>query len=410
MPLVLRVSLVGWLIAATLSNAIHATEPAVDFQIHLDVALQELSPDYCWFHPRVTSAPDLGKDGDPLVVLTLQKHLGASDHYSGLYYMTSRDLGQSWTKPVLPKQLEWRQGEDRETIGVCDVTPGWHAASERILAIGTQLRYNQAGDQLMERPRSYDAAYAVYDPKTDAWTAWKTLGMPMGNNGQFHHIAPGCVQWLVQDAGSILLPLYYQGPNGGPYSVTIVHATFDGERMTYVAHGDELSLDEVRGLVEPSLTRFHGKYYLTLRNDNRGYVTSSDDGLHFDAIKPWTFDDGRELGSYNTQQHWVTHSDGLFLSYTRRGANNDHIVRNRAPLFVARVDMERLTVLRETERVLIPERGVMLGNFGVAAVNQQESWVTDSEFITNGELHHRGADGSTFIARLKWSQPNRREK
>ncbi|MDA1280744.1 MAG: hypothetical protein O3B95_12040 [Chloroflexi bacterium] len=155
---------------------------------------------------------------------------------------------------------------------------------------------------------------------------------------------------------------------------------------------------------------FKNPLHLTLRNDNRGYVTSSDDGLHFDAIKPWMFDDGGELGSYNTQQHWVTHSDGLFLSYTRRGANNDHIVRNRAPLFVARVAVERLTVLRETEKVLIPERGVMLGNFGVAVINQQESWVTDSEFITNGKSHQRGADGSTFIARLKWSQPNRRDK
>ncbi len=400
----------GWLIAASLTDAVRATEPPVEFQVELDVALQELSPDYCWFHPRVASVPELGTDGNPLVVLTLQKHLGASDHYSGLYYMTSKDLGQTWTKPVLPKQLEWRQGEDLETVGVCDVTPGWHARSERILAIGTQLRYNEAGVQLMDKSRSYDAAYSVYDPKTDAWTSWRMLGMPMGNDGQFHHIAPGCVQWLVQDDGSILLPLYYQGPDGGSYSVTVVHASFDGTTMKYMRHGDELRLNEVRGLVEPSLTRFEGKYYLTLRNDVRGYVTSSDDGLHFEAIKPWTFDDGSELGSYNTQQHWVTHSDGLFLSYTRRGANNDHIVRNRAPLFVARVDVEQMTVLRATEKVLIPERGVMLGNFGVATVNRHESWVTDSEFITDGKSHQRGADGSTFIARLKWSQPNHRAK
>jgi hypothetical protein len=31
-------------------------------------------------------------------------------------------------------------------------------------------------------------------------------------------------------------------------------------------------------------------------------------------------DDGAELGSYNTQQHWLSHGDGLFLMYTRRGA------------------------------------------------------------------------------------------
>ncbi len=401
--------LVAWLVTASQSNALHATEPAVNFQIQLDVALQELSPDFCWFHPRVASAPDLGDEGNPLVVLTLQKHLGASDHYSGLYYMTSKDLGHTWTKPIPPQQLEWRTGEDGETIGVCDVTPSWHAQSKRILAIGTQLRYNEAGVQLLDKPRSYDAVYAVFDPKAGVWTPWQTLALPLGNDGQFHHVAPGCVQWLVQDDGSILLPLYYQGPQEGPYSSTVIHASFDGVTMKYVTHGNELHLSQVRGLVEPSLTRFQGRYYLTLRNDIRGYVTSSDDGLHFDAIKPWTFDDGTELGSYNTQQHWVTHNDGLFLSYTRRGADNDHIVRNRAPLFIARVDVDQMTVLRSTEKVLIPERGVMLGNFGVAAINEHESWVTDSEFMTDGKSHPRGADGSTFVARIKWSQPSRRD-
>ena len=54
--------------------------------------------------------------------------------------------------------------------------------------------------------------------------------------------------------------------------------------------------------------------------------------VHPDMLSDgWTFDDGSELGNYNTQQHWVTHSDGLFLVYTRRGADNDDIARHRAP-------------------------------------------------------------------------------
>ena len=65
---------------------------------------------------------------------------------------------------------------------------------------------------------------------------------------------------------------------------------------------------------------------MTMRNDKKGFVAVSDDGLHFGPIKPWTFDDGSELGSYNTQQKWVTHSDGLFLVYTRRGVDNDEII------------------------------------------------------------------------------------
>ena len=72
-------------------------------------------------------------------------------------------------------------------------------------------------------------------------------------------------------------------------------------------------------------------------------------------------DDGAELGSYNTMEHWIAHEKGLFLVYTRRGANNDHIIRNRAPLFMAQVDPERLVVLRATEQALVPERGASLG-------------------------------------------------
>lgn len=69
------------------------------------------------------------------------------------------------------------------------------------------------------------------------------------------------------------------------------------------------------------------------------------------------WDDGTDLGSYNTQQHWVAHSEGLFLVYTRRGANNGHVMRHRAPLFIAQVDPVKLHVLRSTERELMPNRG-----------------------------------------------------
>lgn len=388
------------------SGVAKAAEP-VDFQVKLEVVKQELDPGFCWFHPRVASVPGLGKDGHPLVVLTLQKHLVADDYYSGLYFMKSTDLGKTWTDPVLPKELDWRK-DGEATVSVADVTPGWHAGSKRVLAIGVKVRYSPKGAQLNDKPRSYDVSYATYDPATDVWTAWRELDMPLGDEKQFYQLAPGCVQWLVQPDGTILLPVYYQGTNpNGPYSVTVLQCGFDGKTLSYQKHGDELHLNVVRGLCEPSLTRFQGKYYLTIRNDLKGYVAVSNDGLKYGPMKEWTFDDGTDLGSYNTQQHWVTHTDGLFLAYTRRGANNDHIARNRAPLFMAQVDPEKLVVLRKTEKPLMPERGVMLGNFGAAAVTEGESWVTDSEFMTGGKAHEKGANGSTFAARVLWSRPNK---
>ncbi|MCC6822231.1 MAG: hypothetical protein IT579_15980 [Verrucomicrobia subdivision 3 bacterium] len=147
--------------------------------------------------------------------------------------------------------------------------------------------------------------------------------------------------------------------------------------------------------------------YVSVSNDERGYVSVSNDGLQFAAPAPWRFDDGTELGSYNTQQHWLAHSDGLFLIYTRRGANNDHIVRHRAPLFMAQVDPTTLRVLRRTEKVVVPERGAELGNFGAATISASESWITVAEGMFMKDSRARGAEGATLVARIIWSRPNK---
>lgn len=374
------------------------------YEVKLDVMHQELSSDFCWFHPRVAAIP-VPDSTTPIVICTLQKHLGVSDHYSGLYFMRSDDGGTTWTPPTLPKELDWKK-VDGETIAVCDVTPGWHRQSGKLLAIGIKLRYSDAGEHLLDQPRSHQCAYATFDPKTGEWTEWKMLAMPDEETKHFL-VGPGCVQWLVRPDGTLLLPMYFKSKGNERYQSTVLHCRFDGTTMELIEKGDELGLEEGRGLYEPSLALFQGTYYLTLRNDSRGYVTTSQDGLHFEPVQPWTFDDGSELGSYNTQQHWLVHDQGLFLSYTRRGANNDHIARNRAPIFMAQVDPAKKHVIRATEKVLMPERGVMLGNFGAAAITPSESWVTDAEYMAEGKVHPRGANGSVFAARVQWSQPNK---
>lgn len=373
------------------------------FTVRLEVAKQDLNPDYCWFHPRAAAVPASSENGGPAVVMTIQKHLKVSDYYSGMWTMRSDDLGQSWTGPTEIAELAWRRDPDGIVIAVADVTPGWHGPTGKLLAIGCSVRYSAQGRQLSDIRRPSQTAYAVHDPQTGAWSRWQTLEMPPDD--KFNLARNGCSQWLVESDGSVLVPIYF-GPSGEPFRTTVVRCSFDGEKLTYVEHGTELSLDVVRGLCEPQLASFQGRYFLSIRNDVKGYVTTSDDGLNFGSIKPWTFDDGTELGSYNTQQHWLVHSDGLFLVYTRRGADNDHIMRNRAPLFMARVDPRRLCVLRDTERVLIPERGGQMGNFGASAISENESWVTVSEYMPNDQPHALGADGSTFVARVIWSKPN----
>ena len=105
-----------------------------------------------------------------------------------------------------------------------------------------------------------------------------------------------------------------------------------------------------------------------------------------------------------SQQHWLAHSDGLFLVYTRRGANNDHIVRHRAPLFMAQVNPETLQVMRSTEKIVVPERGAEMGNFGACAISETESWVTVSEGMFMKDSKTRGAEGATLVARILWAK------
>ena len=377
-------------------------------------AIQELSSDFCWFHPRAAAIPGAGQKGKPAVVMTLMKHLAADDHYSGLYFMRTDDLGRTWTRPAAIPELAWRKQSDDITAAVIDTTPGWHAKSGKLLVIGAKTLYTASGDyaSLQTRPRSYETSYATYDPVADRWSGWKELEMPEPD-GKFFRSGCGCSQWLVKPDGTLLVPVQFQPKQGGDWQNTVLHCGFDGTTMKYLRHGTELAIAGGRGFAEPSLAHFQGKYYLTLRNDAAAYVATSDDGLNFGQPKAWTFDDGQDLGSYNTQAHWLTHSDGLFLAYTRRGANNDHIARHRAPMFVAQVDPQSLQVIRSTEQILLPERGVMLGNFGAAAITPTESWVTDAEFISRlvdpdagKRPHPKGADGTVWVGRVKWSQPN----
>ena len=384
---------------------LHAAEPApVDFTVKLETVMKHDDGKFLWFHPRAAAIPGRSGSG-PAVVMTIQKHLKISDYYSGLHVMMRPSPTAAWTGPVLPPELDWRPQPDGVTISVADVTPGWHAPTGKLLAIGCQVRYSPKGQQLDDVKRAHQTVYAVFDPKTERWTPWQVLEMPPDEEFDFARNA--CSQWLVRPDGRLLVPLYIGRNSKEPFSVTVAECRFDGAKLSYVRRGNVLRLNVVRGYDEPSLIAFCGRYFLTIRNDLRGYVSVSDDGLHFAEPKPWLFDDGAELGSYNTQQHWLAHSYGLFLVYTRRGANNDHIMRHRAPLFMAQVDPATLRVLRRTEKVVVPERGAEMGNFGACAISETESWVTVSEGMFMKDSRQRGAEGATFVARVLWAKPNK---
>ena len=384
--------------------------------MHYNIELTTVAGGYdrktCWVHARAGVIPP------STAVLTTQKlRLTGSDIFYALHSARSDDLGKSWSPLVKQDTLDRRPVGERIEAVPCDFTPTWHAASGKLLGTGHSALYSD--DELLEGPYPRQTVYAVYDAEADRWSEWKTLAMPDAD--RFFNAGAGCTQRVDLPDGDILLPIYFldreESGGGAPplYRAVVVRCRFDGTDLHYLEHGDELCAPDPRGFCEPSLAAFAGRFFLTLRNDVRGYVARGDDGLHFAPPKPWTFDDGEELGNYNTQQHWLAHSDALFLVYTRRGANNDHIFRHRAPLFMAQIDPDRLCVIRETERIIIPERGAGLGNFGTAMISRDESWVICSEWMQTVPpnwsdctvCERYGSDNSIFVSRIRWEKPNR---
>ena len=397
--------------------AVFLYEPALgtdlDFTVELSVIRRGWDGHKYYVHSRAGAIPPRapGNPSDrPVVVMTTQKHLsGANDIFDGLHEFRTDDLGQSWQGPKPHASLDRRDMGTNIVAAPCDFTPKWHAASGKLLGTGKTFWYKN-NNQYEGSPA--DAIYSVYDARLRRWSDWKRLEFP--DDPKFHYACAGCTQRYDLPHGDVLLPIYFQ-PKPGDWDLraAVALCTFDGRTLSYVKHGTEMELPDKPehhdGLAEPSLTKFGDHYFLTIRSIVRGYVTTSDDGLTFAPIRAWRYDDGQELGNYQTQQHWVTHSAGLYLVYTRRGADNDHIFRHRAPLFIARVDPERLVVLRETEQVLVPQTGTRMGNFGVVKVSPQETWVITTEWMQQpppGGFAKYGSDNRIFCAKIRWSRPN----
>ncbi|MDB4759847.1 glycoside hydrolase [bacterium] len=333
------------------------------------------SSQWDWWQARTAFIPG----SKPMWLTTMSETgKGGSHDFHDIYQSVSHDHGKTWGPATRIPSLHRRQESDGYQVAPGDMWPRWHAATESILATGKtfNFRNGKTEDYLRER-----VSYAVMK-RGESWGPLQFLTLPKRDHAGYPIIAAngGCTQRHDLPNGDILLPIRYaRDPKIRNYTSTITRCSFDGKKLNYKQHGTELNIPMGRGLYEPSLAIFKGNYYLTLRADHSAFVSRSNDGINFGAIKEWEFDDGKPLGSYNTQQHWVTIGNGLFLVYTRRGANNDHIMRHRAPLFIGQVNPGTLQVIRDTERILIEEDHATLGNSGICRISDTESWVTCGE-------------------------------
>ena len=360
-----------------------------------------------WFHPRACRLPD--ENGRSRVLMTLQEIRG-SDYFGQVHWSTSDDLGTTWTVPE-PIHAFGREGVPGRTdglkAGVCDVVPQYHRPTGTVLALGHVVFYKGAYFARNEQLARYPV-YAVRF-QDGAWSGRKVLAWDDPRTA--HIYTNNCGQRVVLPNGEIQMAFTF-GPEERNRMVAGVRAAFDGRMLEVREVGPPLHNQHGRGLLEPSVTQFDGKFWMTIRaEDGRGYVTSSTDGLTWEAKAAWAWDDGTPLTMSTTQQHWLTHSDGLFLVYTRQDASNKNVIRWRAPLWVAQVDVERRCLIRATEQVMLPlvgdgvgapDKVALMGNFHVTNVTAYESWVTVGEWMPRNHYV-----GDVLLARIRWAKPNR---
>lgn len=340
----------------------------------------------CLVHARCCFTQDIA------VATAQYLHIAGSDLFSGLLASVSRDGGKTWSDFVPQEGLAPLEKEGHLTVG-CDATPMLHRKTGKILLLGHTADYEPGAMHPSGKTRR--TFYSVWDPTAVCFTSMRFLEMPEG----YERCGNGSGQSVELENGELLIPVYYSMGDSPFMSSMVLRCAFDGETLTMLEMGNSLSMTIGRGLCEPSLVYHKGVYYMTLRNDECGCAARSTDGLHYTDLHLWRWSDGSLLDNYNTQQHWLTLGDDLYLVYTRRGADNDHVFRHRAPLFAAKV--ENMMLSRETETVLVGERGARLGNFGVTSVTENKAVVMAAEWMQPKGCEAWGSDNSIFLAAVE---------
>ncbi len=344
-----------------------------------------------FFHPAIAPL------NDGRWLMTVQRYEN-SDCYGAPEYLLSDDEGGHWSAPA-PIQALYTQSLDHGLrLGIADVRPFAAPDGRHVVAIGCDTVYTPRGcaawdkDAPAAHVESRGSFYSVFDVEKQSWGPRRMLRDPRLAPDKLWRIA--CAQVAFTPNGDWLLPVYFEygkpiiheGFQSPRFAVRTVRARLVGDELQIQEWGRVLYFENARGFIEPSVVRHGRSYYLTIRaEDGAGYVTSCADGLNWQDPAAWHFDNGTRLATDSTQQHWLPIGEKLLLIYTRDNGENASIMRFRAPLFAAEVELngETPVLKKATETVVLPRRihagqDGLLGNFHACALSDGSGLVSDS--------------------------------
>jgi len=353
------------------------------------------SNNFWWSHLRCAAIP---RSPEPELLCTVsldpKESPNLSDVFYDIAYTTSTDGGKNWSPLVRIPQYQWKMLPDGYNGMLIDPVPVYHPQSGKIILFGMAQSYHLASSNY--KKHNYPA-YAVYDPATGTWSAdWYLMDWP----GIYGHTGSVYPYVLDDSSGTILWPI---NPLDGSGTLKVMQVGFDGSAMTYLGVGTAVGNTGGNGNrsgIEPSLTKWNGEFFMTMRDDMQNRLAKSTDGLHWQNAVPLQWDDGTLVeGSMNTQMHWINRPDALYLVYTRKDNSNLDIFRYRAPLWMAKVDPLTLRLQKQSERIVmgITSDRAQLGNFGTYDVSPSLSIVSSNEW--NSVVPNRA-----IVSLLRWDQ------
>ncbi len=350
----------------------------------------------CYVHARCAA------NGEEILMTAQYLNVAGCDDFDCLNVSFSEDGGKTFT-PLAPDPVFRRQIKDGLVSVPCDMTPFYHKASGRFLVTGhTALYYEGATVPVPPIDNRRTMPYAVYDAERRCFGPLRSVEMPDAE--KYCDCGSGCSQICELANGDLLIPIGYSEKKDGVSlngKAAVLRCGFDGETIRVLEIGDDIEvIPSRRGIGEASLLAYRGRFYLTIRDDDYGYVAESEDGLHFTPPQVHRFDDGEILPTYNTQSHWFTLGDKAYLVYTRKNGTNDHVFRHRAPLYAAEFLPETLSVKRESEFIVVPERGARLGNFGCCQC-ETGALVMAAEWMQPAGCEKYGSDNAIWLTEVR---------
>ncbi len=362
-----------------------------DIRIETGILLHGRRDNRNWFSPEVEMIPADGNN-PPQVFVAVQ--LVTGHDMGNAYLIKSDDLGKTWTDPMI--QQNWfKKPEENNEYKTPIFGLQYHKQTGKLIAHGRTHIHRDRNDhpdfkrESKVRPsfpeyHRWEFVVSVWNPGQALFEPWEAVEMPAEVGARFTVFHQG--QWLEDDDGTLLVPGFWTVEEDQTRRPVVLRFAFDGSRLHYIEHGPYLSEENVvrQGWSNTSLVRYNDKYLLFIRRDRNSSVAASDDGVHFQESKPLLWDNGELVNMNNNSSKWLLLDGKLYITYTRVNEISGHVLDMRAPLFIAQLDPDNLTMIKETERIVFPQNHARMDNHTTVSISDKEAWVISGETIRWG--------------------------